>query len=181
MKRLITLTLLFVGLIQFGATAQENYAKSLNLGLGIGGYSGYYNYIGRSLPVFHIDYEFSVAKDFTLAPFANFYTYTNNYNWNGNFYTYRETVIPVGAKGTYYFDELLNADSKWDFYAAGSLGFAIVNSRWDSGYGGDKNFYRGGNTLFLDVHIGAEYHFDNRMGVFLDLSSGVSTIGIAFH
>jgi hypothetical protein len=181
MKRLITLTILFVGLIQFNASAQENHGRTANLGLGIGGYSGYYGYIGHPIPVFHFDYEFNVARNFTLAPFANFYSYSNRYNWNGNNYKYRETVIPIGAKGTFYFDELFNASSKWDFYAAGSLGFALVNRNWEAGYDGDTNYYRSGNNLFLDAHIGAEYHFSNRAGVFLDLSSGVSTIGLAFH
>ena len=139
-----------------------------------------------SLPVFHIDYEFDVAKNFTLAPFLNVYSFTNDYYWGNKntpyrYYTYRETVIPIGLKGTYYFDDLLKANSKWDFYLAGSLGFAIVNSTWDAGYGGDRNYYRGGSSLFLDLHIGAEYHFNSRVGAFLDLSSGVSTIGLAIH
>ncbi|MES2559447.1 MAG: hypothetical protein V4590_06890 [Bacteroidota bacterium] len=167
-------------------SAQEKYGKSLNLGLGIGGYSGYYGYVGRSLPVFHIDYEFDVAKNFTLAPFLNFYSFSHDYYWGNKnvpyrYYTYRETVIPIGVKGTYYFDDLLKANSKWDFYLAGSLGFAIVNSSWDDGYDGDRNYYRRGGSLFLDIHVGAEYHFNDRVGAFLDLSSGVSTIGLAIH
>lgn len=185
MKKIIT-TLLLVSLFHFGGYAQEKYGRTLNLGLGIGGYAGYYGYVGRSMPVFHIDYEFDVARNFTLAPFLNFYRYSNSYYWGNNnhpyrYYNYSETVIPVGAKGTYYFDELLKANSHWDFYLAGSLGFAIVNSHWDNDYQGDKNYYRSGNSVFLDVHIGTEYHFNDRIGAFLDLSTGVSTIGIAIH
>jgi hypothetical protein len=164
------------------ASSTEKFGKTLNLGLGI----GYYGYIGGSLPVFHLNYEFDVAKDFTIAPFITFYSYSRSYYWgNKNFphryYTYRETVIPVGAKGTYYFDDLLNAGSKWDFYLAGSIGFAIVNSSWENGYEGDRNAYRRASSLYLDFHIGTEYHFNNRLGAFLDLSSGVSTIGLAIH
>ena len=121
-----------------------------------------------------------------LAPFVSFFTFSNNYYWgNKNFpdryYSYRETVIPIGVKGTYYFDDLLKANEKWDFYLAGSLGFAIVNSHWEEGYGGDQNYYHGPNSLFLDLHIGTEYHFNSRVGAFLDLSTGVSTIGLAIH
>lgn len=47
----------------------EGYGNTLNIGLGIGGYSGYYGYSGNTLPVFDINYEFGVAKNFTLAPF----------------------------------------------------------------------------------------------------------------
>jgi len=162
-------------------TYAENYGGTLNLGLGIGGYAGYYGYINRSLPVFHINYEFDVANNFTLAPFLSFSTYRNGYNWNNGYYYYHETIIPIGVKGTYYFDQILNANSDWDFYLAGSLGFAIVKSSWDNGYNGDTNYYRDGSPLFLDLHIGTEYHLNNRLGIFLDLSTGVSTVGLAIH
>lgn len=186
MKKLILLTIFFASIFHFNGYAQEKYSSTLNLGLGVGGYSGYYKYAGRSLPVFSANYEFGTARNFTLAPFASIYTFSDNYYWGNStypdqYYSYHETVIPIGVKGTYYFDNILGATSEWDFYLGGSLGFAIVNSRWEEGYYGDKNYYHGGSSLFLDVHIGAEYHFNNRLGVFLDLSSGVSTIGIAIH
>jgi hypothetical protein len=190
----ITLTWLFLLMISGAtisaqeATTFEKHGKTLNLGLGIGGYSGYYGYAGHIMPIFHVDYEFNVANNFTLAPFVSFYTYRNRYYWgdlsNNNpykYYYYHETVIPIGVKGTYYFDHLLKANSKWDFYLAGSLGFSIVNSSWDSGYYGDRNYYHDANPLFIDVHAGAEYHINNKLGVFLDLSTGVSTIGLAIH
>lgn len=191
MKKTIILLLFFLSVLSFNITAQETntsekYGKTLNLGLGVGGYSGYYGYVGHTMPVFHADYEFDVASSFTLAPFISLYTYSNSYYWGNNdnpyrYYTYRQTVIPVGVKGTYYFDKLLKANSKWDFYLSGSLGFAIVNSSWENGYYGDRNYYHNPSSLFLDVHAGAEYHMSKRLGVFLDLSSGVSTIGLAIH
>lgn len=193
MKYFIITSLMFLTAFGIRTNAQEKlggeqYGKSLNLGIGIGGYSGYYSYVGRSLPVFHVNYEFDVAKNFTLAPFIGFYSYSNRYYWGDNkknhpykYYTYRETVITMGGKGTYYFDDLLKANSKWDFYLAGSLGFSIVNSTWDNDYYGDDNYYRRGNPLFLDLHIGTEYHFNKHIGAFLDLSTGVSTIGLSFH
>jgi len=159
----------------------ENHGGTLNLGLGIGGYSGYYGYVGHSLPVFHINYEFDVARNFTLAPFVSFSTYRSGYYWSNNNYYYHETIIPIGLKGSYYFDQVLNANSDWDFYLAGSLGFSIVKSSWDNGYSGDVNYYNDGNPLFLDLHIGTEYHLSNKVGLFLDLSTGVSTIGLAIH
>lgn len=167
-------------------SSTDKYGKTLNIGIGVGGYSGYYGYIGRSLPVLHVDYEFDVAKNFTLAPFINFYTFKNEYYWGNHnypyqYYYYRETVVPIGVKGAYYFDELLKANSKWDFYLGGSLGFAIVSSSWDSGYYGDKNYYRNANPLFLDIHVGTEYHLNSKVGLFLDLSSGVSTFGLSIH
>jgi len=190
-KKLIIILLLYSSLINFNISAQESstgekYGKTLNLGLGIGGYYGYYNYVGRSLPVFHIDYELNVAKNFTLAPFLNVYTYKNSYYWGNHnypyrYYNYHEMVIPMGVKGAYYFDKLLKASSKWDFYLASSVGFALVFSSWDSDYSGDKNYYNNAPPLFMDLHIGAEYHINNKVGAFLDLSSGISTIGFAIH
>jgi len=163
-------------------TSSEKYSGTLNLGVGI----GYYGYVGQSLPVFHANYELNVAKNFTLAPFITFYSYSNEYYWGNpnkpyKYYRYQETVIPIGVKGTYYFDDLLQANSKWDFYLGASLGFAIRSVTWDNDYLGDKYAYHRSNGLYLDGHIGTEYHFNNRIGMFLDLSSGVSTLGIAFH
>lgn len=171
-----TLLLLCTLIISVGSlsaqkkTYAEGYGHTLNLGLGI----GYYGYIGHSVPVFHINYEFGVANNFTLAPFATFYTY-HQYD-----YYYKETVIPLGVKGTYYFDQILGANTDWDFYLAGSLGFVIVKSTWDDGYYQDNN-YHSVNPLFLDLHVGAEYHLSKKVGLFIDLSSGVSTLGLAFH
>lgn len=182
MKIPIIILVLLFSIVSKNTGAQEKYGKTLNLGVGI----GYYGYIGHTLPVLHLNYELGVAKNFTLAPFISFYTYTNRYYWGNKnypyrYYNYRETVIPVGIKGTYYFDSFLEANSNWDFYLAGSLGFAIVNKRWDNDYYGDKDYYRGPSPLYLDIHIGTEYHINKKIGLFLDLSSGVSTIGLAFH
>ena len=153
----------------------ENYS-GLNLGLGLGGYSGYYGYYNNS-PVFHINYEFDVANSFTLAPFLSFSSYREGPYGNG--YYYHETIIPIGVKGTYYFDQILNANPDWDFYLAGSLGYAIRTRTWDNGYVGEKISER--SPVFLDLHIGTEYHLSNTVGIFLDLSTGVSTVGIAIH
>ena len=189
MKKITTLTVLLAALISLNVSAQDNsssekYSGTLNLGLGI----GYYGYAGHSLPVFHANYELGVSRNFTLAPFITFYSNSNEYYWgNGNknypykYYSYRETVIPIGVKGTYYFDELLKANSKWDFYLAASLGFAIRSVTWDSDYYGDRYAYHSSSGLYIDGHIGTEYHFNNHLGIFLDLSSGVSTIGLAIH
>jgi len=169
----------------FSSTAQtttygEKHGHTLNLGLGI----GYYGYAHSNMPVVHANFEFDVAKNFTLAPFASFYKYERYYNWGDKNhpkrdYYYRETVIPIGIKGTYYFDQFLGAGSNWDFYLAGSLGFVYRSYSWENGYEGDR--YTHGSRLYLDAHIGTEYHFNKSLGMFLDLSSGVSTVGLAFH
>ncbi len=163
--------------------ANEKYGKTLNLGVGI----GYYGYIGSTVPVGTMNFEFDVANHFTLAPFVGIYSYQRSYYWGNpnkndfRYYNYRETAVPVGIKGTYYFDKLFHANAKWDFYAAGSVGFIFRSVTWENGYYGDQHAYTSASPLYLDAHIGAEYHMTKKVGMFLDLSTGVSTFGFAFH
>jgi hypothetical protein len=176
MKKVIFTLLLLMTILSFNISAQETtsgerFGGTLNLGLGIGGYYGYYGYLDGALPVFNINYELGVANNFTLAPFVTFYSYSRK--------DYRETVIPIGVKGTYYFDGLLRANSNWDFYLAGSLGFAFIKLNYYDSY--SNNDYKYANPLFLDIHVGTEYHITSKLGVYLDLSSGVSTLGLAIH
>lgn len=168
--------LMLVSSIGNKAQARPESYSGLNLGLGIGYYSYYHN---QSIPYFTANYEFDVARQFTLAPFIGYSSYRSNY-YSGRYY-YRETLVPIGVKGTYYFDNLLGAGPAWDFYLAGSLGYNIDRVVWDDGYTGDRDVYRGASPLYLDLHIGAEYHFTKKVGMFLDLSTGVSTIGIGIH
>jgi len=151
----------------------DGHGNTLNLGIGIGGYSGYYGYIGHTLPVFDINYEFGVARNFTLAPFLTLYSYSDP--------NYTAYVTPIGVKGTLYLDQLLHAGPHWNFYVAGSLGVAIETTTWNDSYTGDRNYYRTTDPLYLDLHVGTEYRFNRNIGAFLDLSTGVSTIGIAIH
>lgn len=185
MKKL-TILLFICTLSILQVDAQEKYGNTINLGLGIGGYSGYYGYVGRNMPVITFNYEIDAAKNFTIAPFVSYYSYKSKYYYGnpGNgykYYNYTETVIPIGIKGSYYFDSFLQANSKWDFYLAGSLGASIRRATWDSDYTGDKYAYNRASQLFLDFHIGTEYHLNSKIGAFLDLSNGVSTFGLAFH
>jgi hypothetical protein len=180
--------ILFVSIILGGnikaqeIVSNEKYGKTLNFGAGV----GYYGYIGGTLPIVNLNFEFDVIKNFTLAPCIGFYSYQRSYYWNdknypNRYYSYKTTVIPIGLKGTYYFDELVKANQKWDFYAAGSIGFSYRKTVWENGYYGDVNVGRYSSPLYLDVHIGTEYHFTKKAGLFLDLSTDVSTIGLAVH
>lgn len=169
--------LLAISVTTHQAQAQEHYGNTLNLGVGL----GYYGYLdGVSTPFILGNYEFDVARQFTLAPSVGFVSFTSPRYYGGR-YRYRQTVIPIGVKGTYYFDRLLDAGSAWDFYLAGSLGFNINRVVWDDGYTGDRDLYRTTSPLFLDLHIGTEYHFNKKLGMFLDLSTGISSLGLAIH
>lgn len=190
MKKIMILSaLLITGVMSKAqdAPAPEKFGNTLNLGAGI----GYYGYIGGALPVGMINYEFNVAKNFTLAPFAGIYSYRKDYYWGNpnqphndpsyRLYSYRETAVPLGVKATYYFDQLFKASPKWDFYAAGSVGFVLRSRVWENEYYGDKHVEQRSTPLYLDAHVGAEYHLNEKAGLFLDLSTGVSTAGLAIH
>jgi len=156
----------------------QDFGNTLNLGVGF----IYSNYINSSVPIFMINYEFNVARDFTLAPFIGIASYTSgdNYHYGNDYYYYRETIVPVGVEGTYYFNRLLDLNRKWDIYAAASLGYVYDKITWEDGYDGGYAV-NDPNHLYLDLHVGAEYHINRRVGLYLDLSTGVSTVGIAIH
>jgi hypothetical protein len=163
------------------AQTAENYGKTLNIGLGV----GYYGFAGHSAPAVTLNYEFDIHRNMTLAPFIGFYTYSDNVYWGDPYYayrsySYRETIIPIGAKFVYYFDDLLHASSRWDFYGAVSAGFAIRMVSWSNGYNGDKTLSNDANVFLVNLHLGARYHLNNRTALFLDLSTGVSTVGASF-
>ena len=184
LKITFVILLSLIGSQSFAQTKahSEQFGNTLNLGVGI----GYYNYIGYSTPVLHADFEFNIAHNFTLAPFITYYSYSNYNYWGSNNYTYKdyyyhETIVPMGVKGAYYFDELLGTGPKWDLYLGGSLGFTLRNTTWDNGYYGESTVKNEPGPLFLDLHIGTEYHLTHKAGIFIDLSTGVSTLGLAVH
>lgn len=183
---------IYLMVLSVPALAQEKFGRTLNIGIG----ATYYRYVGHSSPVIMLNYELDVAKNITLAPFIGFFTYTNAYYyWNGRYYhpgrkhhydpyyqryRYRQTVVPIGVKGTYYFDELLDANKDWDFYAALSLGFAIRSTTWDNDIYRDEDYVRE-SSVYADLHFGAEYHISKAIGVYADLSLGMFTLGLAVH
>jgi hypothetical protein len=156
------------------SNAQEKFGNALNLGLGFG-------YYGVNGPAFHLNYEFDVFRNFTLAPFVTFQTRRESYNRAGfNETYYRQTYIPIGLKGSYYFDELFDAGEKWDFWAAASLGFAIRKTTWENGDGSGTDI-SDPSPVYGNLHIGTEVHLSEAVGLFLDMSTGISTFGLGIH
>lgn len=187
MKKLLILPLFILLLSSFNCFSQEKtsapstHGNTLNIGAGI----GYYGYVGQAFPMVMINYELQLARNFTLAPFVGFYTYSRYHYWgNDNHdyrnYSYRETVIPIGVKGAYYFDDILHAGSRWDFYLGASVGFVYRKTVWEDGYYGDVNVVHQSSPLYLVGHIGTRFHATQKVGIFLDLSSGFSTLGLSF-
>jgi len=173
MKKLIKISIFIVILFtcsSYPSLAQktEDYGNKLNIGLGL----GYYNYLTNNVPVLNINYEYNIKpiNNFTLAPSITIYNYTYKiFN-----YKYSETVLPIGCKAYYYFDELFLLSKKWDIYTAATLGFRLrfANDNY-------KNHSYNSN-IFFDFHIGTQYQISDKAGIYLDLSNGISTLGLAF-
>jgi len=189
MKKIILVLIIAFGLSNLKTSAQSSYnsaprekfGPTLNLGVGI----GYYGYYGRPAPALMASVELDIARNITLAPFIGFYTYSSNYYWGNpnypyRYYSYRETVVPVGVKGAYYFDQLFQAGPKWDFYAAASLGFAFHSIYWDNGYYGERDVVGIASPLYGTAHIGSRFNISPNFGLYLDLSTGISTFGLSF-
>ena len=160
-------------------TVEEKYGNTLNAGVGV----GYFNYIGVATMMGTVNYEFDVAPYFTLAPFIGVYGFQDNYYSFDTYrnYTYNETVVPMGVKASYYFDQLLHVTNKWDFYASLSAGYSYINVTWESGYTGDRAAYKSATNLYLNLHAGAKYHLSDMAGLFADLSTNAALVGVSIH
>jgi len=188
MKKIIFIFVIALGFMNYKSSAQsynsaprEKFGPTINLGAGV----GYYGYLGAPAPAVMLNVELDIARNITLAPFIGFYTYSNDYYWGDPHYpyrnyAYREVVVPLGIKGAYYFDQLLHASDRWDFYAAASVGISIHQVSWDNGYYGDRNVINGPSPLYGTAHIGSRLHITPKFGIYLDLSTGISTFGLSF-
>lgn len=159
----------------------EKFGSTINAGVGL----AYFNFIGEAVPVGHINYEIDVEDNITIAPFITYfghheYAFPDQANPLFRHY-YRESVIPVGVTGYYYFDDMLGVNDNWDFYAGLSLGAQIMRKVWQDGYVGSSNVALNETKFYIDGHIGAEYHLGREIGFTLDISRGISMVGLAVH
>lgn len=179
---LLFLTLTWDFVLAQEKEADAGFGKTINVSVGL----GYYRYVGYPVQTIHADYELQIDKNLTAAPFVTIYSYNSSYVWgdlNTSYrkYDYSETAIPIGIKVSYYLDDLVNAASQWDFYFSGSLGYVFRKTIWETAYDGKKEINPGMGPLYLDVHTGAEFHVTKPLGLTLDVSLTMATLGIAVH
>ncbi|HEV7349146.1 hypothetical protein [Telluribacter sp.] len=152
---------LFTLATQSAFAQYEKGDKLLNVGIGLGSY-GYGN-IG-----FGGSFEVGVHEAISVGVLGG-YSGTSyiGYNWS---------VLTIGARGSYHFNELLNLDNEQlDLYAG--LGLAYRNYS----YGGIRDNF-GYNPIGLLSHIGGRYYFKPNMAAFAELGSGFSAlqVGLTF-
>lgn len=160
---------------------RELFGKTINAGIGL----AYYNVVGGVVPVARVNYEIDVAENITIAPFVSYFAhhqfaYPDKNNPLYRHY-YRESIMPVGVTGMYYFDDVLKANDKWDFYAGLSLGAQIMRKAWENGYNGASTIAQRSVGFYWDGHLGFEFHLSYRIGFVVDVSRGISTAGVAVH
>lgn len=150
-------------LAQFNPNSDK--VKMLSAGLGVSGWG---------VP-FYVRFEMPVADNITVGGTLSY----QSKNYGSLIYNWRTTYIGINARGSYHFNELLDAPSEWDFYAGASVGYFIAN------FSGDVFIGRtGGNTVGVGVHAGARYFFNEKIALNAEAGGGSAlsgaTIGITF-
>lgn len=173
MKKIFFTSLLALTAIvcfETGASAQsyQKGDKLLNLGLGLGTYGAGGVGLGGS-------FEFGIHDAISVGVIGGYSGRSNYLNSGG-----RWSVLTIGARGSYHFNELLKLDDdKIDLYAG--LGLGYRNISWSySGFGGYNDSW-GSGIMFIG-HIGGKYYFKPNLGVFAELGSGFGTLqaGVSF-
>jgi hypothetical protein len=162
------------GLISTSSLAQYNpYSDGSGL-LSVGvGFSGW------GIPVF-ARYEHPVADNITVGGTVSFQSKGETYAS----YKWKHTITGLNARGSYHFNELLNAPDEWDFYAGASLGYFIWNTKYDES--GTIYDYTGSGSGGFGIggHAGARYFVKENLAVTLELGGGSvlsgGSLGVTF-
>jgi hypothetical protein len=172
MKKLFS-SLFIVAVLAFAsqntmAQAYQQGDKLLNVGIGLGTY-------GAGGLGFGGSFEYGIHDAISVGALAG-YSGRGNYLGSG----VRWSVLTIGARGSYHFNELLNlTDDKIDLYAGVGLGYRNIS--WDYNGVGLGNGYGTGGVIFLG-HIGGKYYLQPNLALFAELGSGFGTLqaGVAF-
>jgi hypothetical protein len=94
-------------------------------------------------------YEIPLATDISIAPFV-----ASNLDLSS---------ITAGAKGNYYFDNLIGIPDTFDFYAGVNAGFSFPFL--DS----NKN-----SNFDIGAHVGGRWFWSEQWGLYVELGGGMS-------
>jgi len=166
----IPLIVSFQGSSQSGAFRDKDVL--LNVGLGLN--SPY----GGGIP-WGASMEFGVSDEFSVGGMVDFYNF--RYHYSNNYYKYRVTYL--GFRGSYHFNELFHiSNEKADVYGGLTLGYRSFT--WRDDFIGADPARSYSSNLYLGVHFGGKYYFNDRIGGFLelgDLGSSNGRFGLGFR
>jgi outer membrane immunogenic protein len=131
------------------------------------------------VPVF-VRYEHPVADNITVGGSVSYQSKSETYAS----YKWKHSITGLNARGSYHFNELLDAPNDWDFYAGASLGYFIWNTKY-SGSGTIFDYTGSGSGGFsISGHAGARYFVKDNLGITLELGGGSvlsgGTLGVTF-
>ncbi len=133
---------------------------------------------GWGIPVF-LRYEQPVADNITVGGDLSYQSKSENYG----FYKWNHTIVGLNGRGSYHFNELLDAPDEWDFYAGVSLGYFFWKTKYDGS--GIFDYTGSGNGGFsIGAHVGARYFINEKIGITAEAGGGSilagGTIGVTF-
>ncbi len=174
--------LLFIALFLFTAIASMAQSKSafnkgdnlFNVGVGIG--SPYFGTgYSSSLPVNpSVSYEIGVSDAISVGGQVSY----ASSKYDGYNYTFKESAIFFGARGSYHFNELLKLNPKFDLYGGDSLGYVTVS------ISDNQSTVTGTASGFgFGLYAGGKYYLGKGTAIYSELgyqSLSFLNVGIAF-
>ena len=157
MKKLLCLSFVLLFLVCV-SNAQSNYKSNTLLNLGVG-------FSGWGVPVYG-GLDFKMNRDITLGGEISYSSYDEN--WDGN--TYHHSITGIAMNLNYYFNNILSIPKDFDFYTGLNLGFYIWSN--PENYPGNHS-----SGLGLGAQIGGRYYFNNKIGLNLELVTGIANLG----
>ncbi len=173
-NKLIIASFALVMLFSANSYAQFNpYANGVSmLTAGIG-------FSSWGVPIF-ARYEAPVADNITVGGGLSFQTKSENYST----VKWKHTIFGITARGSYHFNELLEVNDEWDFYAGVGLGYYVWNQKYDgNGFTGSYSG-TGSGGFSVGVHLGGRYFVKDNLAINLEVGGGSvlsgGTIGVTF-
>lgn len=180
-NKLILTCFTLVMLFSTSSYAQFNpYANGVNmLTAGIG-------FSNWGLPIF-ARFEAPVADNITVGGGLSYQTKTDTYGSS----KWKTTLFGINARGSYHFNELLEVNDDWDFYAGVTLGYIVANGKWTDGGNFNINDSNarvasttstsgigfGSGGIGFGVHLGARYFINESFGINLEVGGGSQLSG----
>lgn len=138
--------------------------KYLNVGVGVAAY------YGGGLPL-GASFEVDLKDNISIGGSVDYM----RYGYNSGGYKWNYTFVYAGARASYHLAEVLNiADKKFDPYAGATLGLRYAGYSDNYGYDNYVSPYNSG--LYLGIHVGARYLFNEKLGGFAEVGYGVSAL-----